>query len=208
MRHSPLNAALEFLREIMHTDMENVSERLFDLGVGVLAQAQKNVLFTGYDTRIDEGVFGVLQTAQAAELLIKSAIAKQHPLLIFSNVPKSTSVSGELLSVQDIFENGKTHQYADLPEKLWASTGYKLPHLDTYRDFGKLRNTIQHFALPGANLRTEAVNFIYKVIDPILEQFWSDYAVNYIDLEDAQDDMFSLIIAHNVIPRHPDIKKL
>ncbi|TOC00699.1 hypothetical protein CGJ94_24870, partial [Vibrio parahaemolyticus] len=66
----------------------------------------------------------------------------------------------------------------------------------------------QHFALPGANLRTEAVNFIYKVIDPILEQFWSDYAVNYIDLEDAQDDMFSLIIAHNVIPRHPDVKKL
>jgi hypothetical protein len=200
--------SVKIIEETMHTDMKNVSEHLFNLGVGVLAQAQKNVLFTGYDTRIDEGVFGVLQTAQAAELLIKSAIAKQHPLLIFSNVPKSTSVSGELLSVQDIFEDGKTHQYADLPEKLWASTGYKIPNLKTYRNFGKLRNTIQHFAVPSANLRTEAVSFIYDVIDPILEQFWSDYAVNYIDLEDAQDDMFRLIIQHDVIPRHPDVKKL
>lgn len=188
----------------MHQDMEQVANRLFDLGVGVLAQAQKNTLYTGYDTRIDEGVFGLLQTAQAAELLIKASIAKQHPLLIFSSVPKSTSINSELLSVQDLFENGITLQYKDLPEKLWAVTGFKLPNQDVYKSFGKLRNTVQHFAVPDKNLREESVKFTYKVIDPILEQFWDEFAINYIDLDEVQYmEMISLIQAYDVIPRFP-----
>lgn len=188
----------------MHSELKDVSKHLAELGAGILAQAQKNALYTGYYSHLDEGVFGVMQAAQAAELLIKAAIAKQHPLLIFSSVPKSTSVSGELLSMQDIFEDGKTIQYAELPEKLWATTGYKLPNQDIYKSFGKLRNTIQHFALPKRDMRAETARFIYAVVDPLMGHFWDDYAVNYVDVVEAKDDIFELLSNYGIKPRYPE----
>lgn len=184
----------------MHEDFKNVSNHLMVLGIGMLAQAQKNALYVGHDTFIDEGAFAVLQAAQSAELLIKAIIAEQHPLLIFSKVPKSTSVNGELLSMAHIFENGHTLQYVELPEKLWASTGYKIKNQKVYSEFGKLRNTIQHFALPGpeVDLRKETIQFIYQVIDPLLNHFWNDFAVNYIDIEDSMDDTPSILLNYGV----------
>ncbi|WP_337072879.1 hypothetical protein [Aeromonas veronii] len=76
----------------MNPELKNISEHILAMGIGVLSQAQKNVFYTsyGYDSRLDEGVYGVLQAAHAAELIIKAAIAEQHPLLIFSSLPKST----------------------------------------------------------------------------------------------------------------------
>ncbi|HCZ9577684.1 hypothetical protein B7978_13195 [Vibrio cholerae] len=179
----------------MHNDLKNVSDHLLVLGLGILAQAQKNALYSSYDTYLDEGVFGVLQSAQAAELLIKSFIAQEHPLLIFSNIPKSTSVNGELLSIEHMFEKGATLQYSELPEKLWAATGYKVPTIETYKSFGKLRNTIQHFALPndGTDFRRESVKFIYEVIDPLMQHFLSDSAVNYVDIEEPETDIREIL---------------
>jgi hypothetical protein len=67
----------------MNPELKNISQHILYLGMGVLSQAQRNCLYTSYgsDSRIDEGVFGVLQAAHAAELIIKAAIADQHLLL-------------------------------------------------------------------------------------------------------------------------------
>ena len=179
----------------MHNDLKNVSDHLLILGLGTLAQAQKNTLYSSYDTYLDEGVFGVLQSAQAAELLIKSFIAQEHPLLIFSSVPKSNSVNGDLLSIEHLFEKGSTLSYGELPEKLWAVTGYKIQNIERYKSFGKLRNTIQHFALPtdGTDFRQESVKFIYEVIDPLMQHFLSDCAVNYVDIEEPETDIGEIL---------------
>ncbi|WP_279464557.1 hypothetical protein [Aeromonas veronii] len=179
----------------MHPDLKYVSEHLLKLGLGILCQAQRNVLYSsfGYAARIDEGVFGVIQTAQAAELIIKAAISQQHPLLIFSHLPKSNTVSGELLSIEDIFENAKTLQYSELPEKLWAVTGFKIFDIPLYNKFGNLRNTIQHFGVPDKDIRLESAIYIYNVIDPLLGHFWNDYAVNHVDVMEAKDDIFELL---------------
>ena len=188
----------------MNPELKEISQHILDLGIGVLSQAQRNSLYTGYDSRLDEGVFGVLQAAHAAELIIKAAIAAQHPLLIFSNLPKSTAGDGGFLSLNDLFESAKTIQYVDLPEKLWAATGYKIKELNTFHSFGKLRNCIQHFATPDRDLRTETSLFIYQVIDPILEHFWDDYAVEYVDLESYEEDVFEILSARGLKVRYPD----
>jgi hypothetical protein len=190
----------------MNPELKNISQHILDLGIGVLSQAQRNSLYTSYgsDSRIDEGVFGVLQAAHAAELLIKAAIADQHPLLIFSALPKSTKVDGSFLSLNDLFESAKTIQYFDLPEKLWASTGYKIEALELFHSFGKLRNCIQHFTTPDRDIRTETSQFIYQVIDPILEHFWNDFAICYVDLDGYEDDAFDLLKARGVKVRYPE----
>ncbi|MFM5500087.1 MULTISPECIES: hypothetical protein [Aeromonas] len=190
----------------MNPELKNISEHILAMGIGVLSQAQKNVFYTsyGYDSRLDEGVYGVLQAAHAAELIIKAAIAEQHPLLIFSSLPKSTKEEDGFLSLNDLFESGKTIQYVDLPERLWAATGYKIEAIDLFNRFGKLRNCIQHFATPDRDLRTETTYFIYNVIDPILEYFWSKYAIEYVDLDGYEDDIFEIINGRGLKVRCPE----
>jgi len=190
----------------MNPELKNISQHILDLGIGVLSQAQRNSLYSSFssDSRLDEGVFGVLQAAHAAELIIKAAIADQHPLLIFSTLPKSAKVDGSFLSLNDLFESAKTIQYFDLPEKLWATTGYKIEDLETFHSFGKLRNCIQHFTTPDRDIRLETSQFIYQVIDPILEHFWDDYAVEYVDLESYEDDVFEILSARGLKVRYPD----
>ncbi|MEV3827715.1 hypothetical protein RI534_00175 [Aeromonas allosaccharophila] len=190
----------------MNPELKNISEHILAMGIGVLSQAQKNVFYTsyGYDSRLDEGVYGVLQAAHAAELIIKAAIAEQHPLLIFSSLPKSTKEEDGFLSLNDLFESGKTIQYVDLPERLWAATGYKIETIDLFNRFGKLRNCIQHFATPNRDLRTETTYFIYNVIDPILECFWSKYAIEYVDLDGYEDDIFEIINERGLKVRCPE----
>ncbi len=193
----------------MNPELKNISEHILAMGVGVLSQAQRNAFYTsyGYDSRLDEGVYGVLQAAHAAELIIKAAIAEQHPLLIFSNLPKSTKEEDGFLSLNDLFESGKTIQYVDLPERLWAATGYKIEAIDLFNKFGKLRNCIQHFATPDRDLRTETTDFIYKVVDPILGHFWNKYAIEYVDLDGYEDDIFEMIYERGLKVRYPDHMK-
>jgi hypothetical protein len=201
-----INKLLEFFGVWMNSELKNISQHILELGIGVLSQAQRNSLYTSYgsDSRLDEGIFGVLQAAHAAELIIKAAIADQHPLLIFSTLPKSTKVDGSFLSLNDLFESAKTIQYFDLPEKLWATTGYRIENLEAFHSFGKLRNCIQHFATPDRNIRTETSQFVYQVIDPILQHFWNDYAVSYVDLDGYEDDIFKILSARGVQVRYPD----
>lgn len=189
----------------MNPELKNISEHILAMGVGVLSQAQRNAFYTsyGYESRLDEGVYGVLQAAHAAELIIKAAIAEQHPLLIFSNLPKSTKEEDGFLSLNDLFESGKTIQYVDLPERLWAATGYKIEAIELFNKFGKLRNCIQHFATPDRDLRTETTYFIYKVVDPILGHFWNKYAIEYVDLDGYEDDIFEIINERGLKVRYP-----
>ncbi|EHY0954987.1 hypothetical protein NMT15_003578 [Vibrio cholerae] len=190
----------------MNPELKNISDHIHYMGIGVLSQAQRNSMYTsyGYDSLLDEGVYGVLQAAHAAELIIKAAIAEQHPLLIFSSLPKSKKGDDSFLSLSDLFESGKTIQYSELPEKLWAATGYKIEEIGLFNSFGKLRNCIQHFATPDIDLRTETSRFIYLVIDPILEHFWGEYAVEYVDLESYQDDVFEILNSRGLVVRFPE----
>lgn len=189
----------------MHPACKEMSAHMKGLGLGILAQAQKNAFYWDYPDHLDRGVFAILQAAHASEILMKAVIAQEHPLLIFSQIPKSSSTDGGLLDIDDLLQSGKTIQYSELPERLWATTGYKVKDIQVFREFGRLRNTIQHLALPKVDFGTTTAEFVYKVIDPLIGKIWDLYAVEYCDVDSHEDDMMEILVRHGITYfRYPD----
>lgn len=142
----------------------------------------------------------VLSAAHAAELLIKARIAQEHPLLIFETTPKARD--GVLLDFSLIASEGRTFQYSDLPARLWAATGTRVPNEKHYRDFGRLRNTIQHFAEPPEDLSSLASAFIFEVVDPFIGEHWGLFAIDYNEeYGDHYEHIFETLIARDQRPR-------
>jgi hypothetical protein len=163
----------------MNPELKGIWEHMRDLGLGALAHANRHAAYTAMENRRWPDL-AVLQAAHAAELLIKARIAQEHPLLIFDQLPKASQASAAWLDLPDLFKQGRTVQWSDLPDRLWAATGIVLPQRGAFETFGKLRNVIQHFA-PAASDDPggEALRFVFSVIDPLINQCWGLFAVDY-----------------------------
>ena len=163
----------------MNPELRNVHQHMLGLGLGALAHANWHANYSSSESQ-HWPELSVLQAAHAAELLIKARIAEQHPLLIFDQLPRSTQTGDAPLSLRHLVERGKTIQFSDLPERLWATTGQKLPSVELFDAFGRLRNVIQHFVSPeGRDLSRETIEFIYGVIDPFINASWGYCAVDH-----------------------------
>lgn len=163
----------------MNEALKGVWEHMRLLGLGALAHANRHAAYAAMDNaRWPE--LSVLQAAHAAELLIKARIAQEHPLLIFDQLPRSTQAAGSFLDLEDLFKQGRTLQWSELPERLWAATGQSIPNKDKFEFFGKLRNGIQHFGPgPDGDVGGETLSFVFDVIDPFIHQCWGLFAVDY-----------------------------
>jgi hypothetical protein len=150
---------------------------MLGLGLGALAHANWHANYHSMENRWWSEL-SVLQAAHAAEIFIKARIAQQHPLLIFEHLPKPTTAKPKL-SLEHLIEDGRTYQFFELPDRLWATTGITLPNLTLYKSFGRLRNAIQHFASPKRDVSQDALEFIYGVIDPFINRCWKLFAVDY-----------------------------
>jgi len=101
-------------------------------------------------------------------------------LLIFDQLPRSTQTAADELTVADLMASGRTIQWSEIPERLWATTGKSIPNRSRFEGFGKLRNNIQHFAAPADfDVGGETLRFIFEVIDPFLFECWDLFAVDY-----------------------------
>lgn len=149
------------------------------LGLGALAHANWHAHYFSYENEVWSEL-SVIQAAHAAEILIKARIAQEHPLLIFEQIPKPHLETESRLTYQQLVERGRTFQYFDLPDRLWATTGITLPDVEAYRDFGRLRNAIQHFSPPEAtDLSQRTLEFTFGVIDQFINQCWGLCAIDY-----------------------------
>lgn len=176
---------------------EDIHEHMIGLALGALAHANWHASHMSFENAYWSQL-SVLQAAHASELLIKARIAQEHPLLVFEQLPKA-SRGGEPLSYQSLIERGKTYQYHDLPDRLWATTGIQIQKIETYRSFGRLRNIIQHFAPPGhANLSFETLNFIYEVIDPFMNTCWNFYAIDYDEDYEPYIDLANILLSQKI----------
>ncbi|HEU4328389.1 MAG TPA: hypothetical protein VFS21_34950 [Roseiflexaceae bacterium] len=162
----------------MNPALRGIWEHMRDLALGALAHANRHAAYAAMDNpRWPE--LSVLQAAHAAELLIKARIAQEHPLLIFEKLPGSNS-AGDLLDLEGLFKDGRTVQWSELPDRLWAATGITIPNITRYKSFGRLRNGIQHFAPPaGQNAGEETLKFVFEVVDPFINRCWQLFAVDY-----------------------------
>ena len=184
----------------MHPALKNVADHMRELGLGALTHALRLSLYADPNNE-SWGDLSVLNAAHAAEILIKARIALEHPLLIFSQIPRSTQAGGPLLAFEDLFQRGQTIDFQDLPERLWAVTGQSLPNLDVYREFGRLRNAIQHFASPQSDPRSRTLEFVFKVLDPFIFKNWGLYAIDYNEeFGDHYDHIFESLVTRDIRP--------
>lgn len=163
----------------MNLALKDIWQHIRELGFGALAHANRHAGYAAFENpRWPE--LSVLQAAHAAELLIKARIAEEHPLLIFEQLPRSSQVASSHLDLEELFKAGRTVQWSDLPERLWAATGLSIPAIGRYEKFGKLRNGIQHFGpAQGIDTGEETLRFIFEVVDPFIYECWGLFAIDY-----------------------------
>lgn len=134
----------------------------------------------------------VVHAAHAAEILLKARIAQEHPLLIFSKLPKAEPNKSSLTLI-DLLESGRTLSYEELPNQLWATTGIKIERVQQYREFGRLRNQIVHFSMANAEILDRlTVRYSLEVLDPLVENFWDSSVIDFIT-KDPHDSYTSFV---------------
>lgn len=183
----------------MNAALEGIAAHMKELGLNALKHA---IWHAHIDSEINPmwSELSVIQAAHAAEILIKARIAEEHPLLIFDQLPKSEKSNSTQLEFGDLIENGKTFQYSDLSDRLWACTGIQLENSRHFKDFGKLRNSIQHFASPLVDdLSIEVLKYIFSTIDPFINKCWGLFAIDFN--EDYEPYLYLVpILIENQIP--------
>ena len=99
--------------------VENIAQAMKMKGIFLFRDALIEALNNDFDTRKC-----LVHVVHAAEIILKARIAQEHPLLIFTEVPKLNPAKTSLTFV-DLLENGHTLSYDKLPDRLWAATGIK-----------------------------------------------------------------------------------
>lgn len=161
------------------TEFENMSKNMRQTGMLLFRDAL-------IEASQGEKLLCVVHAAHAAEILLKARIAQEHPLLIFSKLPKANSKK-EALTLVDLVESGRTFSYDELPDQLWATTGIKIKEILQYREFGRLRNQIIHFSRSSTNmLDILTIRYSLEVLDPLVESFWGKSVIYFIK-EDPHD---------------------
>jgi hypothetical protein len=181
----------------MDAALSNVAENMLSLGRATLAHAIDMLAFCDSAARYNRveqrDSIAVLTAAHAAEILVKSRIAQEHPLLIFKEIPKRSRGSEDSLTLSQLMEDGRTLMFSELPDRLWAVRGYNLLNQETYQSFGKLRNTIQHFGRPDRDLTDETIKFIFTVIQPFLWEHWNLLAIEHFDDPDGHEYVIKFV---------------
>jgi hypothetical protein len=158
----------------MHPNIREVAAHMREFGLHILGRAIYDVTFSEM-TRPFAHALAVVHAAHGAEITIKARIAEEHPLLIFTKLPPSTSTSA-YLTVSELL-SARSVDYPELPELLWATTGTRLGHAAEFKQFGLLRNQIVHFSVPERNLPQETMRFCIEIMEPLLHEFWGESAI-------------------------------
>ncbi len=153
-----------------------IPKNMKELGLAALSHANR------IEPQTDKWAeLSILQVAHAMEILIKTRIAEAHPLLIFDKLPPQKN-NGEELSISMLSEKGHTIEWNSLLDKLWAVYDIKSIDINAFKEFGTIRNSIQHFGIPPANSAVShltSLQFIYNVIDPFINECWELFAIDF-----------------------------
>ena len=165
-------------------DKIKIASQMRDFGLSMVAKGVVNATFSEHGEPYSHAM-GLVQVANGFEILIKSKIVEEHPLLVFSKIPKEANLLDGNIKMEDLIEHGQTIMYSELPDRLWATTGYKIEPIELYNKFGRIRNQIIHFAIPNISLSEFTLEFTFKVIEKAINTWWDttilDYAQEYDD---------------------------
>lgn len=172
---------------------------MIDFGLHVIGRGVYNATYSEMYNPYNHAM-SIVHAAHGAELILKARIAEEHPLLIFSNIPASKHSKDGRLGFLELLEKGQSIMYSELPERLWATTGYKIPDLKRFEDFGKLRNKIVHLAIPEkVNLAEETFRFSFQVIESMVNEWWDLTILDYFDAHmDSFEDIFEQLDRYSI----------
>lgn len=170
----------------MEADVRNLPDHMREFGLHLMGKAVRDATFSEMCTPYAHAI-AVTIAAHAAEIIIKARIAQEHPLLIFSKLPKPAQGTTALLNLRDLLNTGRSLQFSELADVLWAATGYRIPNADQFREFGETRNAIIHCAVPDSDLSALTLEFAFKIVQPMVLEFWRESLLTYCDAYD--DDM-------------------
>jgi len=184
--------------------IENISQTMKRKGMFLFRDAFMEALDPNFDRRKC-----LVHVAHAAEILLKARIAQEHPLLIFSKIPKPNPDKTNLTFI-DLLENGHTLSYEELPDRLWAATGFKIEGkiLEEYKKFGKTRNQIIHTSMASEKiLKEQILSYSLEVLDPLVEVFWGYSVIQFI-VNDPQCQYFNGEVEYRIKEFLPIDKRL
>lgn len=180
----------------MHPDTRKIAAHMKEFGLALLGRSIKEVTFAQMLNPYAHAM-GVVSCAHGAEIIIKARIAEEHPLLIFNKLPKPDPAA--LLDIGALMTDGRTLPYEDLPAALWAATGYRIGQLDQFREFGRLRNTITHLAVPAIDLPGTVYRFAFQVVEPMIYDFWkADIIECYEDFGEEEEYVIEQLTEHKI----------
>ena len=154
-----------------------ISAHMRQLGLSIMGRAASEATFSEmmrpYAHSIAVGI-----AAHGAEVAIKGRIAQKNLLSIFTKIPKPADANHRI-QIEDLFINGRTLQFNDLPAALLKVTGIKIPNVDQFQKFGLLRNRIIHSGASDENLSPQILKFLFEIMEPLTRQFWNESIVKY-----------------------------
>lgn len=152
-------------------DKLNMAAQMRNFGMAMIARGVLNASFWEVESPYAHAQ-SVINIANGFEILIKAKIVEEHPLLVFDQIPKESKITDGNLKFEDLLEHGKTIMYSELPERLWASTGFKISDLNFFNNFGRTRNKIIHFTAPQNSLADYALKFAFTVVEKSIDEWW------------------------------------
>jgi hypothetical protein len=195
----------------MDKALKEIPGRILDSALGALTQANTHAVF------VDPGnehwdFISITNTAHAGELFLKAIIAKEHPLLIFRdlfNLDDSHAVS---LGLVDLIKRGKTHDFEKLPQVLWVVTGERIPNAACFERLRRARNSIQHFCAPeDEDFRALSLEFIYTIIDPLIQKHFGFHAIEYHEDHVGYDHVVGALLRREIkfsMPKDFDLTEI
>lgn len=160
-------------------DKLSMAAQMRDFGLYMVARGAVNATFSEHMNPYSHAM-SVVHVANGFEVLIKSRIVEEHPLLIFTKIPTESNLGGSNeIKIENLLEYGHTIMYSDLPHRLWATTGYKIPNIELYNEFGKIRNQIIHFAIPEYSLNDLTLKYTYCIVEKCINDWWDTTILEY-----------------------------
>lgn len=163
----------------MHNALKDIPARILSTAIGALTQANTHSVYMDPGMEHREQM-SILTTALAGELFIKAIIAREHPLLIFKDLFHLDQTNAQNIEIEQLIKSGRTYGFDQLPRLLWVTTGERIPDSQIYEEVRAARNSVQHLCSPyTVSLQSLSLDFIYKIIDPLIYKYFGLYAIEY-----------------------------
>lgn len=186
-------------------DKLQMANQMRDFGLYSIARGVVNCTFSEMGSPYSHAM-GLVQVANGFEVLIKSRIVEEHPLLIFTKTPKDIHIADGDMKIEDLLEYGQTIMYSELPDRLWATTGYKISDINLFKKFGKIRNQVIHFSIPQEDISDITLKYTFEIIEKFINDNWnttileytSDYDDDYLEYVFEQLERLNISINYSV----------